>query len=473
VLTRRSGDGTSEESAMDDTRAACASGIRTLTDWAARVAVADVPVPVLERAARVLADDLGAIVGARDEPEVACFHKRLLARAAMSEATVFRGGRARTDRLSAAVANAVAGDWLELDEGYRVTPCHAGLYVVPALLAEAEARDLPLRDMLRALAVAYEVVTRVARAFSPRVLNLHSHARYAAVGASAATSLAAGTTPDLMHAALTAAATLINVGPRNHLLSGALVRNVWPAVGAWSGMMSVEWAQCGIMGAIDGVHDVYTGLLDSDTRPQALTHDLGHGWAILDGYMKVFACCQHLHSAVDAVLQARPQVIEAGGYETVDTIAVEAHALALLLPNPRPATTLAAKFSLPHTVAAALVTGSGGADAFASDTLHNPAIAHLRERVVIAPYAPLPAPPNDRPAQVRVRLHDGRTFEAQCLSAQGGPDRPFPPAVLASKLAALAAPVYPRLPDVLSKVLSLDATRMEQGWAAIVADFCA
>ena len=35
---------------------------------------------------------------------------------------------------------AVAADWLELDEGYRAVPCHAGLYVVPALLAEAETR---------------------------------------------------------------------------------------------------------------------------------------------------------------------------------------------------------------------------------------------------------------------------------------------------------------------------------------------
>lgn len=457
----------------DDVAQACASGIGTLTQWAASVRFDDLPAPVRQRAARVLADDLGAIIGARDEPEVAAFHSRVLARGARPEATVFRGGRARTDRLNAAVANAVAGDWLELDEGYRVTPCHAGLYVVPALQAEAEARALPLRELLRGLAVAYDVVTRVARAFTPRVLNLHSHARYSAVGASAATSLAQGVSPDVMQAALTAAATLVNIGPRNHLIRGALVRNVWPAAGAWSGMMSVEWAQCGIAGAPEGLGDVYAGVLDSQTRPAALTEGLGEQWAILDGYMKVFACCQHLHSIVEAALDARPRVLAEGGIEAVQSIDVEAHALAQLLPNPRPGTTLGAKFSLPHAVAAALVTGSGGAEAFASNTLQEPSIARLRERVTITPYAPAPAPPNDRPARVHIHLRNGVTVDAACLSAPGGSDRPFPPDVLQSKLAALTAPVYPRFVEVLTHVMALDAARLDQPWPAIVADFCA
>jgi hypothetical protein len=124
-------------------------------------------------------------------------------------------------------------------------------------------------------------------------------------------------------------------------------------------------------------------------------------------------------------------------------------------------------------VAAALVTGSGGADAFASTTLHDPAIARLRELVTIAPYAGLPAPPNDRPARIRIRMCDGDVFETQCLSAQGGSDRPFAAGVLAGKIETLVAGAYPRLPEVLSQVCALDPVRMQQGWSRIVADFCA
>ena len=37
-----------------------------------------------------------------------------------------------------------------------------------------------------------------------------------------------------------------------------------------------------------------------------LTDGLGDAWAILDGYMKIYACCQHLHSLVEAALDVRP-----------------------------------------------------------------------------------------------------------------------------------------------------------------------
>ena len=83
-------------------------------------------------------------------------HDQLLRRAAAPEATVFRGGRKRTDRYSAAVANGAAAGWCELDEGYRAVPCHGGLCVLPALWAEAEAEGRTVRELLRALAIGYE-----------------------------------------------------------------------------------------------------------------------------------------------------------------------------------------------------------------------------------------------------------------------------------------------------------------------------
>src|SRR5215212_8178977 len=112
---------------MKEVRVAVGRGVRELAQWAASTESRHIPQPVMMRAVQVLADDMAAIIGARDEPEVQCFHRRTLERASILEATVFRGGRQRTDRVSAAVANAVAADWLELDEGYRKAPCHAGL----------------------------------------------------------------------------------------------------------------------------------------------------------------------------------------------------------------------------------------------------------------------------------------------------------------------------------------------------------
>jgi 2-methylcitrate dehydratase PrpD len=448
-------------------REAVAAGIGELCAWAA--ARPAIPGEVLARGVRVLADDLAAIVGARNEPEVRAFHEKVFGRKAAEEATIFRGGRRRTERIQAAVANAVAADWLELDEGYRVTPCHAGLYVIPALVAEAETRNLRFEELLRALVLGYEIVARVARAFPQKTATMQSHGRFAAVGAAAAISLARGSTKEELEKAISAAVTLIGPSPRNHLAEGILVRNVWPAAGAWSGMMAVEWAECGIGGHAGGFYDVYATVLGGAAQPAHLTDRLGSQWAITDGYTKVYACCQHLHAAIEAALELREQV---AAPRNVKSITVQTHVLALPLANRQPQTTLGAKFSMPHAMAAALATGSGGADAFAYETLDNEEIRALRERVSVQPWHDVPPPPNDRPARVIVELEGGKRLQAECLSARGGPDRPLPPQTVLQKLSALASPAYPRMRPVLEELMALPSRRLAQGWSDIVKEMC-
>jgi 2-methylcitrate dehydratase PrpD len=173
------------------------------------------------------------------------------------------------------------------------------------------------------------------------------------------------------------------------------------------------------------------------------------------------------------VLDVREAVLDGGGLDAITDVAVDTHPLAQVLCNASPTTTLGAKFSLPHAVAAALVTATGGADAFASSTLTNAAIASLRPRVVIAGYESLPPPPNDRPALVRVRMASGQILEAECLSARGGRDRPFTAEVFTDKLRSLTASVYPRFVATFDSLMRLDEARMVQSWPAVVGELCA
>jgi 2-methylcitrate dehydratase PrpD len=292
------------------------------------------------------------------------------------------------------------------------------------------------------------------------------------VGAAAAVALARNADAELLHSALTGAVTLITAAPRDHLVSGALIRNVWPAVGAWAGTMSVEWAECGIAGVDGGFFDVYSTVHGGAADPDRLTVNLGDDWAILDGYLKIHACCQHLHSTVEALLAMHEGDSTHAALDDIDEIAVDTHPLALALANPRPTTTLGAKFSLPHAVAAVLATGSGGAEAFVSSTLADPTIARLRDRVRMAPYAPLPDPPHDRPARVSIRYRDGHSVVGECLSAQGGPDRPFPAPVFIDKITALTSSVYPAFVSTFRQLMQLDASDLSRRWPAIVERIC-
>src|SRR5690606_32458545 len=133
---------------------------------------------------------------------------------------LFRPGGVRTDRISAALGNGIAGSWCELDEGYRLGACHAGLYTLPALLAEAEARGASLAEVLFAAGVAYEVTARLARCWVFPAPGLHPRPQSAAVGGAIATALARRFDARLTLDAVTAAGTLVSPGDYQHAIDG-------------------------------------------------------------------------------------------------------------------------------------------------------------------------------------------------------------------------------------------------------------
>ncbi len=452
-----------------DALEASAAATGALVAWAAGLAQEDISVATLRRAALVLCDDIGAIIAAREEPEVVRLQDQLLANPGLLEATVLRGGRPMTDRYSAAVANGVAADWCELDEGYRKATCHAGLYTLPALLAEAEAEGLKLSEVLRALVIGYEVVTRFARGFVFDGLVLHPHASLSAIGAAAAVAAARRLPEKQFLDAVTGAATMVSPGPYNHAVAGALVRNVWAANGAWTGMRCVDWAGCGIGGLAASPYHVFVEGFGADSVPEALTAGLGAEWAIEDGYHKMHACCQYAHSAVDAVGELAGAGPEIDAAADLEAIVVETHWRGLSLDNREPATSLAAKFSMPHIVAAASVMGHAGAEAFSAESLGHPAIAALRQRVELKPFAPERPWPNDRPARVTWRFKSGETRQAECLSARGGPDRPFSREEILAKIGGIAAPVYPAMAQVAEALTALDPELLGAGWDDLIA----
>src|SRR5687768_17050798 len=148
------------------TRAQAAANTVKLIEWAAEAVAKPLPDAVRRRAAIILSDDIGAMVAGSLETQVARARQAFLKTSSGStEATVLARGAPKADKYTAASANGMAITWCELDEGFRNASCHGGAYTIPALLAEAEAQGRTVEEVLRALAIAYEVTTRFALAF--------------------------------------------------------------------------------------------------------------------------------------------------------------------------------------------------------------------------------------------------------------------------------------------------------------------
>ncbi len=450
-------------------RAQAAANVRTLMRWASGARDRPLAEPVRRRAAIILADDIGAMVAGSLEPQVVRAREGFVRTASgAAEATVFARGAPRLDRYSAASANGMAITWCELDEGFRNASCHAGAYTLPALLAEGEARGLSTDDVLRIIAIAYEVTTRFALAFPFPTFTVHPHAAFATIGAAAAASLVRGHDARTLQDAVTGAATMTFAGPFDTAVEGSLVRNGWTAAGAWVGMRAADWAESGIAGGIDTPYDVFVGNFRTRVIPEALVEGLGSAWSVANGYHKMFACCNYAHAAVEATLDLRGR-LQNRKVSDIEEIVVEAGPGGMALTTVEPETVLAAKFSIPHAVAATTALGTGGASAFTFDTLSDATIAGLRRRVRLAAYADVGPPPRDRPARVVWKFRDGEEMSAVCENPRGGADQPFDEPTLLSKLAENAGAVFFNAPKVLAGIIAGERAALSQGWREAMA----
>lgn len=394
------------------------------------------------RAALVVVDDIAAMVAALDEKQVQALSKSAERVEPLPEARHVTGGR--SGRAWAAMVNAVAANWNELDEGYRPATCHGGLYALPAAMAEVEARHGSLGELLTGLVAGYEVSTAYARALRPpRPLAFHPHATMAPLGAAAAVAAIRGSAGPGVKAASYVAVTLAAAGPFDHAMKGILVRNGWAGHGALTGFTAVELASAGI----DGYSGSALGVLESGFRYELDEEELRSErteWAIHDGYHKSYACCQYSHSAVEATLALVQGELAGVQVDDISSVTIDANPLAMALDDPHPQTVLGGKFSAVHSVAAVLVRGTADSDAFSDSYLDDPRVASLRSKISMQPYEGDLHAPYDRPARVAVTLNSGAVHSAECRSALGGPDRPLSDSDILDKVDLLTAGRRPR-----------------------------
>jgi 2-methylcitrate dehydratase PrpD len=124
----------------------------------------------------------------------------------------------------------------------------------------------------------------------------------------------------------------------------------------------------------------------------------------------------------------------------------------------RPRTPYDAQFSLAYSVAAALVHGRVGLDTYTTERITEERVLALASRV---DHTGDPASrfPDGFPGWVRVRLRDGRLYEAREPDGRGGTARPLEPQAIVSKFRDNAGRTLPaaRVDAVERAALSLDA----------------
>lgn len=409
-----------------------------LAGFAADLSLDALPPSTVAAARLVVLDTLGAIAAGSALPENASLAGLAASRSPQGRATLI-GHAGRADAFWAALANATAGVALEVDEGNRLGGGHPAIHVIPGALAVSEERGLDGRRLLEAVVAGYEVGSRLGGATTARP-NVHSHGTWGTISTAVAVARLGDAPARAVRDVINLAASMSPANTWTPALAGATIRNLYPGRSAFEGILAVELERAGFTGLRDAPSDVYGTLLAERFEPALAVEGLGEGYRIEQNYFKLHACCRYNHFALEALSSLRDRAPVRA--EEVASVHVTTIPFGLRMADPDPATPLAARFSIPHAVAAALVLGHADVAAFGPAALGDPRIRDLARRVEVAADHAMSPRHADRPtARVRVALRDGQVLEEVAGVARGDAANPVPAGEIVAKFLALAGPV--------------------------------
>jgi 2-methylcitrate dehydratase PrpD len=398
----------------------------------------DIPPPVQDHAKLVLLDTLGVILAGTERPEVRALRDRL-GIAAGSGATVYGRGWKANDPRTAALLNGIAGRSIELCEGLRLVSGQAAAQVLPGVLAVGEAFGRSGKEMMAAFILGYDVAARLCGAFTPRPLA-HQNGQACLLAAVAAGAKLRGLDAEGISRAMRIGVTLVLTPSYTNVVAGATALNVAGGMSGFAAALAPDLALAGFLAQDDAIEQALGQLVGDGFIPDGLLDGLGSVWHITRNYFRLYACCNPIHPALDALAavlaELRPTPAQ------IDRIDIDTYRFASVMCNPDPPNYFASKYSLPHAAATMVVTGEASHRSMNDAALQDPAIAALRRLVHVSEDQSMSAVvPVSRPARVRVTLTDGRQAARSVDSHRGDFNQPFAEAEIRAKFRDLAGEV--------------------------------
>ena len=398
-------------------------------DFLVRTRFEDLSAEVVQQTKKVLLDLIGvSLAGYKSMSFPKIVADYVLELGGRPEATVIQAKR-KVPAVHAALANASCAHALDMDDGHRFAASHPGAVVIPAAMAAAELVRAGTKSLITGIVVGYEIMIRLGRAIVPSSLNrgFHITGITGTFGAAAAAANIMSLTREEAIAALGMAglqsAGLIQV---NHEVEGSMVKPLNPARASSSGLLSCILAQKGARGPLEIFEgqDGYFKAFSEDVKPEALTQDLGRKFEISKVYLKLYSACRHAHAPIDAAFAAfgkGDRIIEA-----IHRIVVETYPAAVRLAGiPHATTPSAGRFSIPFSVALALVKKDAGADQYSDENVQDKTIQDLAQKVELVASPRWEAVyPQKRGATVTIAHKEGTSVAAEVDLAKGEPENP-------------------------------------------------
>ena len=425
-----------------------------LADYVAGTLDRELPAAAAARTKLHILDTIAAMVsGSRLKPGT--FAARYVDSIGGKPQAMVIGTSLLTSAVNAALANAMAAHADETDDTNPVGPFHAGCGTLAAALATGELAGRSGNDMLRAVALGYDVGARL-------VMSLNGARRHSPSPLTTTFSATA------------AAAAMLRLEPRQvrHAFSYAGQQasgmGYWTrdgehieksfdfgGMGARNGVMASTMVALGASGIEDpfaGNENIFTVLADKPT-PGELVAELGTRFDVFNTTIKKWSVGSPLQSVLDSVTVLLDDPAVRNG--NIARIAVEIPTESLRIVDNSSIPDLC----LQHMVA--LIITDGGvtfASAHDVDRMRDPKVLAVRKVVEIVPSEePQNAVP-PRQAVVRIETADGRGLSHRTYAVRGTARNPMEAREVEAKALDLMVPVLgaARANEVIAAVANLE-----------------
>jgi len=416
------------------------SALPTISDIVAthmaEVRHADLSLHTLHATRRSLLDALGVMLAASGLADDALPYRRHAEQ--QRGACRLIGSTHRTTPADAALANGALAHALDFGDTFDAGPAHPNAALVPALLALADHDPTIAMEALEiAMTTGCDLACRLSLApsrpfeaggwYPPPLVNLIA----TAAAAAKLLGLPAEGIRDAMGLAMMQGAF---PGEIKHDPTSPMrgVREGFVARGAVEAALLAQAGAKAFADPLGGTAGFFA-LYGGGSATPALTDSLGKRFLGDEVSFKPWPACRGTHAYIEAALELRPGV--AG--RTIQSIEAEIGPVQTMLIEPvstkqAPRTPIEARFSIPFTVAAALVDGAVSLDTFGEERLGDAALRAMAAKVTPRFNDGWTRADAARGA-LRITLEDGSELAFAVAQAAGHPDRPLDDDALVAK----------------------------------------
>jgi len=391
-----------------------------VAQFVASTTFGDIPHAVCERAKLVMLDAIGTAFAASRYPFAP------VALSALSSLgngdSVVIGMDAKLALRDAVVMNGILVHGLDYDDTYLPGSVHLSASCVPVVLGMGAHAEAGGKEMLMACVLGLEISARIAAAANGGFVNAGFHAT--GIAGVFGSTVAAGRLMKLdaaQHALAQGVALSVTSGTLQPLQEGSWTKRLHPGWAGASGITAAAFARSGYVGpaqAYEGRFGLYTCFLGehgTGAQPGMVVDGLGALWEFTRTSIKLFPACHQLHAFMNAAITlSKQQTFNADNVASVRTLICDAAVPLVCEPlesKLRPASSYSAQFSLPYSVACALMRGKFGLNEIEAPSYTDEEILKLANKVSYE-IDPNPGFPKSRSGEVIVKMKDGR--ELRC-----------------------------------------------------------